>query len=186
MKSNLMGPIKYAIFSLLIFILCVICGCSTYYTKLFLIGAPSDDLFDPEEIFNNFHGWDFYLSISGAYLDPNKERVQGDSFFISLTAEPIIHGLLLADSIEIKDPFVTLKAGNEVLKLKIYSRYNAGGHVHINYNYIYIPKNEALIKAHFEINVIKADGQRFIKEWQSELYRYEKKEKGPSACFLGA
>jgi hypothetical protein len=159
-------------------------ACSTYYTKLYLIEEPSDNLFDHEKIIDNFEGWSFSLKVMCSYKSPNKQRVQKDSFHVSIGAIASNTSLVGTDSVFIESPSVELSETGSIYDIVPYSVYSTNEGIGFIYYPIHIPPSEKYILVKFTIVIIKPDGQRTEKDWQSELYRYETKQKGlPAGLF---
>jgi len=169
---------------LAILLIFVLLGCSTYYTKRYLIEEPPDDLFGPEKIITDLQGWDFFLDVSGPYRDPNRVRVQRDSFYVNIGAIAKNKMLIKADSVFIVSPVVRLLNIGKLYELESNSTYSTDKGIGFTYYPICIPSSEKYIFIKFNIVIKKSNGDQIEKEWQSKLYRYETKEKGiPAGLF---
>jgi hypothetical protein len=174
----------------LLLLLCVLflpfLSCSTYYTRLYLIGEPPKDYltWDGDEIISDLQGWKFNLEVVGSIKNPNQKDVFADSFGVHISAVPGSSSSLGKDKINIEQPTVILGTNATRVDLIPYSNYTAQGAMHFNYKAIHIPAAEQYILVELKLILTKSGGVKYEKECKYTLHRYESKEKGvPKGLF---
>lgn len=159
----------------------VVSGCiKTFYTEKYFVGEPPEDLYAPETVIEDFHGWDLYLSVTNAYEDPNRDEVRLDSAHVRIGAGTHNMTTFMEDSIWVDSVTVTLLEPNRTVVLVQYSRYRVPRSATIwrTHEPVHIPRTNEVITVGFTVHLIKPDGQRYEKRWEDRLHRFEEKDKG--------
>ncbi|MFH1686006.1 MAG: hypothetical protein ABIE70_00620 [bacterium] len=154
-------------------------GCVSYYTKVYTLEEPPEDLFADLKVIEGFQGWDVYVGVTCAYRNSHTEEVELDSFGVSITAAAALKAMLSEDSLWIDSVYVTLNDGRAVTALKERNRRMSvrSSSIYTLYKRIQIPETNDSVGIGFTVHLIKASGEEYRKRWEGTLYRYEKKVK---------
>ena len=163
-------------------------SCSSYYTKMYLVGDEPADLtafFPTGETVMSFRGWTFNLVLAGVVKNPHREDVEKDSFDVSISARPDYPELARTNETAIENAYIILMGSGKRVNQELRLKYFAQDSYIFSYESIHIPASERTIRLQFTVRLTeKSTGESFSKEWKGTLWRYETKEKGvPAGLF---
>jgi hypothetical protein len=190
MRTRMGSDIMRFIFGATILLLA---GCSTYYTTLYAINDPPDPRkefrkwidWNGESVISDFHGWTFYIEVTGVNNEASKNSVDSNFFWVHIDATPEDSNMLYKDSIIIDQPRITLPNAQSAIPIRFYSQYKVNPFVCYVYSGTQIPVSEQSITLGFRVKLIKPDSTIYERESESTLRRYEFKKKSIPRFLIG-
>ena len=181
---------------LLLIIIFLLCGCSTYYTKFY--SQVACDNFDGsnikylEQIAENINDWKVLLLTTNTINDPNKDDAMADSFSVEISFQALADESINILDIDVLTAQINILNSDKPLKLNVARKLSSEKRefksafkwYDIVFEQIYLPLSVQEINLELKLNVSFENDSTIRKEWSLSLYRHEKTEKGyPAGLF---